>query len=135
MARPQHTVGFEPLPLRRPSRRRWMAVAVALVAVVVWGIARGFDEPLRRRLEGNANQSLQGYTVTLGAVRFHPLGLSIDFIDLRVAQNSHPDPPVLAVPLLHASVHWGALLHRKLVADFRLDRPAVHLDLVQAEAE
>src|SRR5262245_23097344 len=109
MARPQHRVDVAPSPPRRPSRWRWVAVVVAVLAVVAWGAARGIDEPLRRRIEANANRSLEGYTVTLGAVRFHPLGLSIDFLDLRVVQDRHPDPPVLAVPLLHASVHWAAL--------------------------
>ena len=135
MARPQRKIDVEHAPAARRSRWRWVAVAVVALAVVVWGLARGIDEPLRRRLEANANASLQGYTVTLGGLRFHPLGLSIDFLDLRIVQDSHPDPPVLVVPRLHASVHWSALLHRKLVADFLLDRPAAHLDLAQAEAE
>src|SRR5258706_1917228 len=133
MARPAHEVSSHergrevsaaPAP---PARSRWRVplVVLAVLALIVWGLARGVDEPLRRRIEANANQSLQGYALSIGAVRFHPLGLSIDFIELRVAQNSHPDLPLLDVPLLHASVHWGAVLHRKLVADFRLDRPTV----------
>jgi hypothetical protein len=52
-----------------------------------------------------------------------------------MTQDARPDPPVLSVPRLDASVHWKALLFGRLVADFRVETPYVYVDRKQAEAE
>lgn len=49
--------------------------------------------------------------------------------DRRRAQDAHPDPPVAGFPRITAGVQWRRLLRGALVADFALERPAVHVDL------
>jgi hypothetical protein len=74
--------------------------------VVVAAVVASFfvDDPLRRYLERQLNARLQGYTVRIGALDLHPLGLSIDVEDVSLTQDAHPDPPVARVPALSASV-------------------------------
>ena len=109
----------------------WGAGAVALVAVAAVVASFFVDEPLRRYLERQLNARLQGYTVRIGALDFHPFGFSIDLEDVSLTQDAHPDPPVARVPQLSASVQWRALLRARVVADLRVERPALHLNLTQ----
>ena len=81
------------------------------------------------------NQRITGYSVRIRAVRFQPMGFSLDLLDMTVAQDRYPDPPVLRVPRLRASVDWGALLDRRLVADFLVQHPTAYVNLTQARAE
>ena len=117
--------------------RRWLVVAavVGLVLVIGFGAAFLIDEPLRRYTEAKVNRALKGYTAHIGKLNFHPIGLSLDIAELVVVQDAHPDPPVASIPLLSASVHWRALLHGRLVGDFVIDRPTLHINLAQARAE
>src|SRR5262249_48106391 len=55
--------------------------------------------------------------------------------DVVVTQDEHPDPPMLQLERLSASVHWRALLSGKLVGDVELIRPSVYLNLPQARKE
>jgi hypothetical protein len=107
------------------------------VLLVLLVVAASFlvDEPLRRYMEREVNRRLDGYTVAIGRVDFHPLGFSIDYEDLVVTQDAHPDPPVARIGRLTGSLQWRALLHRRLVADFAVDRPVLHLDLAQLQQE
>jgi len=118
-------------------RRRWIWIGSIVAALVVLAIVVSFfiDEPLRRRVEYEMNQRLHGYSVRIGALHFQPIGFSIDFKDIVVAQDAYPDPPVARVPLLHASVQWRALIRARLVADFLLDRPVVYFDRRHAVTE
>jgi len=118
-------------------RRRWIWIGSIVAALVVLAIVVSFfiDEPLRRRVEYEMNQRLHGYSVRIGALHFQPIGFSIDFKDIVVAQDAYPDPPVARVPLLHASVQWRALIRARLVADFLLDRPVVYFDRCHAVTE
>ena len=113
----------------------WVLGAIALLVVVVLVGPLFVNEPLRRRIESGMNASLKGYKVRIGKVRFHPIGCSLDLMDGVIIQEANPDPPVANVPRLHASVEWTALLHGNLVADFRFDRPAFHIDLRHAQQE
>jgi hypothetical protein len=115
--------------------RLW--IGIALVLVLGLGTAGVFylDTILRVIVEQNINRNLKGYTAHVGAVSFHPIGFSIDLLDTTLAQTAHPEPLILSLPLLHASVQWKALLHVRLVADFLLERPTVYEDLTQARAE
>ncbi len=120
---------------RRARRVRTIgAIAVAVVVVGALGV-RLADGPLRAQLERRVNASLNGYRATIDAVRFHPLGFSIDLLGVRMMQTANPDPPVLDVPKLHASVQWKALLFGRLVADMALDRPKLHVNTKQTETE
>ena len=122
----------------RPSRRTGIALA-ALAALVVLAFALSFllDEPLRRTVERQMNARLKGYSVALGKVSFHPVGLSLTLYDVVFTQTAHPDPPVARIPRLEAGVQWRALLSAKLVANFTIDRPQLHVDLehLRKEAE
>jgi hypothetical protein len=108
-------------------------------ALVVWGCLVGLsyylDTILRGYIEHAMNQRLIGYSVRIYSVRFHPVGFSLDLVGMKLSQDQHPDPPVLQIPFLRASVDWRALLDRRLVADFSIERPKVYLDLTQARAE
>jgi uncharacterized protein involved in outer membrane biogenesis len=50
-------------------------------------------------------------------------------------QDGHPDPPVVCVAELSASVQWRALLAGRVVSDVRIERPTVHLNLMQVRHE
>ena len=119
----------------RKRRFRIAAVAVGVVVLVVFLASFLIDELLRRRVESGVNAQLVGYTARIGRLRFHPIGGSIDLLDATLTQNANPDPPVASIPCLHASLHWRALLHLRLVADFRFDRPVLNVDLRQAKQE
>ncbi len=121
-----------------PGRRafKWTAVAVGILILAVAVSVRFFlDERLRQTIEQNVNSSLKGYTVRIQALHFQPFGFSLDLIDTTIVQDAHPEPPVAHLPLLHASVHWGALLHGRLVSDFEFNRPKLNINLKQAKQE
>ena len=106
------------------------------VVIVLMMIASFFvDEPLRRYMERELNAELKGYSVQLPALSFHPLGFSVTLKNLTVAQTAHPKPPLALIPMLHASVHWRALLHARPVADFLFRKPQIHIDLPQVRNE
>jgi Domain of Unknown Function (DUF748) len=124
--------------LRRPrirGRAGWtLAILVAVIAV---GVLLSFllDEPLRRYVEGKMNAQLTGYRVSIGALSFHPVGLSLTLTDLVFVQEANPDPPVAHIARLDASVQWKALLSARLVANFALERPKLHVNLPQLRKE
>lgn len=115
---------------------KWTSALLAVLVVALFIFIRFYlDEHLRATIEHNANAQLQGYTLEIGKLRFHPIGFSLDLIDTYVFQDEHPEPPVAYLPLLHASVQWGAILHGRLVADFLLDEPKLNINLKQAKKE
>ncbi|HET7341797.1 MAG TPA: DUF748 domain-containing protein [Methylomirabilota bacterium] len=109
-------------------RSKWVLGTVVAMALVAVAASFFLEEPLRRETEKQMNARLKGYTAHIGSLSFHPIGFSIDFRDVILAQQAHPDPPVLKVTLLHASLQWSALIHGRVVADFLLDRPIVYVD-------
>jgi hypothetical protein len=124
--------------LRQPrisGRARWTLGILA--AVLVLGVLISFflDEPLRRYIEGQMNARLTGYTVSIGALSFHPIGLSLTLRDLVFVQEANPDPPVASLPRLDASVQWKALLSGKLVANFALERPTLYVNIKHLRKE
>src|SRR4029453_14174738 len=106
----------------RGARRHWMAIGIPIAVILVLADAIAFliDEPLRRYTEAKTNHALKGYTARIGKLDFHPIGLSLDLGGVVVTQGAHPDPPVLRLERLSASVHWRALLSGKLVGDVEL---------------
>jgi hypothetical protein len=118
--------------------RRWVRYAgLASLFVVTLAVVGSFfiDEPLRRMVLRQMNQSLKGYSADIRKLSFHPIGLSLTLYDLKFIQQAHPDPPVFHAPRLDASVQWKALLRGRLVANFALEQPAVHANLQQLRAE
>jgi hypothetical protein len=126
------------LHLRELGKRKsvfWIGGSVLLILILIFAAAFLLDEPLRRKMEADINKSLQGYSVRIGHLDFHPIGLSLDLEDSTIYQSAHPDPPVVHIPNLSASIHWKALLHASLVADFVLDSPTLRFDLTQFSQE
>ncbi|MGH7312375.1 MAG: DUF748 domain-containing protein, partial [Candidatus Rokuibacteriota bacterium] len=110
-----------------------LGVVVLLIAGAVASVL--VEEPLRRRIESEMNRRLDGYTTRIGRLDFHPLGFSIDFEELDITQNAHPDPPVARIARITASVHWRALLRGAVVAQFEVNQPALHIDLTHVRRE
>lgn len=86
-------------------------------------------------MEQRLNERLHGYTVRLGGLDFHVVGGSLDLLDVVVAQQAIPDPPVASIPRLTASIQWRELPRGHVVADFLVDRPIVHLNRQQLKTE
>ena len=126
---------FTRATLKLPRTVLWVAIALGLLVLIAVVAAYFIDEPLRRQTEARINAALQGYTVRIGKLDFHPIGFSLDLEDSVITQNANPEPPVARIPNLSASVHWKALLFGRLVADFRIDDPAIVLNLKHAETE
>jgi hypothetical protein len=112
----------------------WFVGAVALLMGAAVMVSFVLDEPLRRYAERHLNARLQGYTVRIGALDVHPFGLSLDVQDVVIAQQSHPEPPALRLPKLRARVQGRALLAARVVADVRVERPAIHLTRPQPDS-
>jgi hypothetical protein len=86
-------------------------------------------------MEAELNKTLTGYTVEIPALQVHPWAGSLTLVNATVRQTAHPEPPVLTLPSLFAGVHWRALLHGGVVADFILDSPRLHINLSQFRHE
>ena len=121
----------------RGARRHWMAIGIPIAVILILAYATAFliDEPLRRYTEAKMNHALKGYTARIGTLDFHPIGFSLTLRNVVITQDAHPDPPVLRLEHLSASVHWRALLSGKVVGDVELVRPSVYLSLPQARKE
>jgi hypothetical protein len=118
------------------NRRAWaLAIVLGAVALATVVLAVALDEPIRQRIESAMNAKLDGYTASIRALDFHPIGFSVELYDVVVVQHAHPDPPVVRIERLTASVDWTALLRAKVVADFTLDRPRIHVDRAHVERE
>ena len=118
--------------------RRWGSWLVGAVGLLLAAAVIGsffIDEPLRQYVERQMNARLQGYTVHIGALDVHPFSFSVDLKEVVIGQDAHPDPPIVRVPELSASVQWRALLSGQVVADVKVERPAVHLNLTQLRHE
>lgn len=113
----------------------WIAGSILLLLALAIVGAFFIDEPLRRRMEARLNSTLQGYTVKIGKLDFHPIGLSLDLEDATIVQNEIPEPPVAHIPRLSASVDWRAILVGRVVADFEIDSPKLYINLKQAKKE
>ncbi len=86
-------------------------------------------------MERRLNERLRGYTVSLRGLDFHVVGGSIDLLDLVIAQQANPDPPVASIPRFSASIQWRELLRGHVVADFLVDRPVIHINRRQFKTE
>lgn len=117
-------------------RRHWLLSTIFFVVLIVAFIALQYgNEILRGRIEARMNAQLKGYSVRLPGLEFHPVGLSITLHGLEVHQQKHPNPAIAIIPILDASVAWKDVLHARLVADFELDRPVLHINLTQFQSE
>jgi hypothetical protein len=127
-------------PLRGISRSLpkalcWGAGIVVTLLLVLFIASYFLDEPLRRSMETRLNSKLKGYSVRLPKLHFQLVGFSLTLKGLTVFQQAYPEPPIAYFPVLHASVNWHEILSGRLVAEFSLDRPEVHVNLKQLSHE
>jgi hypothetical protein len=111
-----------------------LLIVLGLAVLVI--IASFFvDEPMRRAMEKNINERLNGYTARIHDLDFNIFGFSVVLHDVSIRQDAHPEPPVALIPRLKASVQWSELLKLKLVSDFDLVQPQVYVNLQQLRKE
>lgn len=130
-------------PIRLPKKKRhrvhtatlWSICGIGVFVLLLVIGSYVVDEPLRRYMETTLNAQLHGYTVRLPHLDFHPLGFSVSLNGLTITQDAHPEPPVARIEELRASVHWRALLHARVVADFLFKEPWVHINRPQLQHE
>lgn len=113
----------------------WTTGILATLAAVLFIASYFLDEPLRSYTENKLNRDLKGYTVRLPSAHVQLVGLSLTLKGLTVRQDTHPDPPLAEFPVIRAGVHWREIFSRRLVAEFRLERPKINLNLRQLRAE
>lgn len=118
-----------------PRWALWLLGIIFALMLLLFIASFFLDEPLRRYVEKKVNQDLKGYSVRLPSLHFQILTLTLTLKGLTVTQDAHPDPPVATFPVIRAGVHWREILSGKLVAEFRLDRPRLNINLKQLRAE
>jgi hypothetical protein len=118
-----------------PKLLRWGAGILVTLLLVLFVASYFLDEPLRRSMETRLNSKLKGYSVRLPKLHFQLVGCSLTLKGLTVFQQAHPEPPIASFPVLHASVNWHEIIAGRLVAEFRLDRPEIHVNLQQLSHE
>jgi len=113
----------------------WGAGVLIALILVLFIVSFFLDEPLRKYMENKLNNDLKGYSVRLPAAHFQLIGLTMTLKGLTVYQEAHPKPPIAQFPVLRAGVHWREIFSGRLVAEFRLDRPKVNINLLQLRKE
>jgi len=118
-------------------RRRWLWLfgTLALLGLLIYGVARSLDEPVRRYMETEANRRLTGYTIRIPILRIRLWNASVEVRGASLVQDANPDPPMIHMERFVTAVDWRALLHRRVVADLTFDRPTVFLNLRQVRTE
>ncbi len=117
-----------------PGRAILAGLALVVLLVPIFADAL-IAAPMRTWVERKLNSELDGYTVELARVRPHLWRMAFELDDLVLTQDTHPDPPVGTFAALEFSVDLRALLRFKVVGDLRLERPEVHVNLVQLAEE
>lgn len=106
----------------------FLIIALLVASLFTNGLIRGHTE---REL----NQKLVGYHTTVGRARLNLLDGDLALIKVLVAQNAHPNPPVMDIGSITAHVDWRALFTGHVVAAFEIRRPRLHINLIQLEHE
>src|SRR5215471_4511657 len=114
----------------------WKLAAGFAALVFLIMIASVFvDEPLRLYLERKINQSLDGYSVRIETLHFHPIGFALDLENLVLARNEQPNLPIASIPKWTARIDWEALLDGRLVNDQYIERPSFRITRTLAKEE
>src|SRR5574337_1061584 len=71
----------------RAMRKRWVRISLGVLAILIAGVSFYFDGMLRATIERNINRNLKGYCARIRAVRFHPIGFSLDLLDTVIVQD------------------------------------------------
>ncbi len=118
------------------SRAVWSSCIGVLAPFMILFVGLFFiDEPLRSYVESNANGAMDGYSVRIGGLDFHPIGFSLDLHNVTLTQDENPKEPVLNVASWTVSVHWRQLLHGALVSDHQFLKPRIVITRPQAVQE
>jgi hypothetical protein len=132
----------EPSENQPPARQRkrhsvllWILGILGILILLVFIASFFMDEPLRKMTERRVNDRLKGYTVRIDKLHLQLIGFSMTIKGLSIRQQAHPEPPVAYFPYFRASVHWREILSGKLVADFRLNGPRIHVNRAQLQKE
>lgn len=113
----------------------WTIMGLVAIALLVTGASYLASGPIRDYLVRNANSHMKAYTIEIGKARFSPVWFALDLYDVKIVQNARPDPAVLEIPHLKASVHWKQILRLHVVGDLRMERPRLHIDLANLKEE
>lgn len=125
-----------PAPRRRRLSRLGRAALVLGLLIALLACSGLFlNEPLRRSIQNRMNASLDGYSAHLGGAHLQLLGGSVTLDDIVIRQVANPDPPLASIPRLRASVEWRELVFLRLVADFRIEKPRISVNLPQLRSE
>jgi hypothetical protein len=114
---------------------KWWIIGSLILLLAVGMMTLYMDQPLRAIAERAMNRHLHGYTIKIGALHFHPIGLSLDLEDVDLYQDAHPRPAIMHLDRWHASIHWHALFHGRLVSDHQVERLGAHITLSQIKKE
>ena len=114
-----------------PRSMRWGAGIVGILLSVLFIASFFLDEPLRRSMEIKLNSKLKGYSVRLAKLHFQLVGCSLTLKGLTVSSR-----PILTLPspISRSSTRASTgtrFSPASFVAEFRLDRPEVHVNLQQ----
>jgi len=124
------------MSLKRTLKKwRWALIVTGIVILLVYAMAFLMGEPLRRYVEREVNNRLTGYSVRIGALEIHPLGLWFELRNSTIAQDANPDPPVAHIDRLRTTLDWTALRHGRIVADILFERPRIYVDLTHVKTE
>jgi len=117
------------------NRFRKLAAGLGALVLLILIASVFMDEPLRVYLERKINQSLQGYSVRIERLHFHPIGFALDLENLVLVRDEQPDLPIANIPKWTARVDWEALLDGRLVNDQYLERPSFRITRTLAKQE
>src|SRR6266481_2539687 len=78
-------------------RRRWLWLfgTLALLGLLIYGVARSLDEPVRRYMETETNRRLTGYTIRIPMLRIRLWNASVEVRGASLVQDANPDPPMV----------------------------------------
>ncbi len=118
-----------------PKWLRRTATTLAVIITVLFIASYFLDEPLRRYMEKKVNRNLKGYYVRVPQLHLQLIGFSLTLKGLTIFQQAYPQPPIAYFPVLKANVDWHEILTGRLVAEFRVVRPNVRINLLQLRSE
>jgi uncharacterized protein involved in outer membrane biogenesis len=114
---------------RLRSRRLWLGLLVAVVAIaVLWSAAWFYVPPLVADAAEKAVAQALGRRLTLGKVEFNPWTLELTLSDVAVAGASADAAPLLEVKRIHADAALVSLLRLAPVIDaVDIDAPTLRV--------
>jgi len=117
---------------RLASRRLWVGVLVAVIAIVVlWSAAWFYVPPLVAGAAEKAAAQQLGRRLTLGKVEFNPWTLELTLNDLALAGATADAAPLLEVKRIHANAAIVSLLRLAPVIDaVEIDAPVVRVSRI-----